>query len=71
MSAVEEIESAIEKLPRQELFVLTNWLSIRFGDAWDSQIEEDIRRGALADLAAEAVAEYQSGKTLSLPTYVK
>ena len=71
MSSVQEIEQAIEKLPRQEVFVLTNWLSTHFSDLWDRQIEDDISAGLLDDLAAEAVAEHRSGKSLPLPTHEK
>ena len=47
MSSVQEIEEAIESLPREEFFVLTNWLSTRFSDLWDRQIEDDISAGLL------------------------
>jgi hypothetical protein len=66
MSTVEEIERAIEKLPREEVFVLTKWLSTHFSDLWDRQIQEDISNGLLDDLAAEALAEHRAGKSLRL-----
>jgi len=68
---VQEIEQAIESLPREEVFVLANWLSTRFSDLWDRQIEDDISAGLLDDLAAEAVAEHRAGKSLPLPTHEK
>jgi hypothetical protein len=68
MSTVQEIERAIEKLPREEVFVLTNWLSTHFSDLWDRQIEDDISNGLLDELAAEALAEHHAGKSLPLPT---
>ena len=52
MSTLAEIEQAIEKLPREDLFQLTGWLSTHFSDAWDRQIEEDIVAGRLDYLAA-------------------
>ena len=67
MSTVMEIEKAIEKLPNQELFELTRWISSRFSDAWDRQIEEDILAGRLNDLAAEALQEHRSGGSRDLP----
>ena len=67
MSTLAEIEQAIEKLPREELFQLTGWLSSHFSDAWDRQIEEDIRAGRLDNLAAEAIAEHRAGQSLPLP----
>ena len=62
-----EIEKAIEKLPSEELFELTHWISSRFSEAWDHQIEEDIRAGRLDDLAAEAIQEHHAGGSLDLP----
>jgi hypothetical protein len=67
MSTVIEIEKAIEKLPSEDLFELTHWISSRFSDAWDHQIEEDIRAGRLNDLAAEALTEHRAGGSLELP----
>jgi hypothetical protein len=67
MSTVLEIEKAIEKLPNQELFELTHWISSRFSEAWDRQIEEDICAGRLDDLAAEALAEHRAGGSKELP----
>lgn len=36
------------------------------GDAWDRQIEEDAAAGKLDALAAEALAEYEAGRTSEL-----
>jgi hypothetical protein len=62
MSTVEEIETAIEKLPREELFELTSWLSGKFSAAWDAQIEEDVSAGRLDELARVALVENRAGK---------
>jgi uncharacterized membrane protein len=67
LSTLAEIEQAIEKLPREDLFQLTGWLSTHFSHAWDRQIEEDIVAGRLDDLAAEAIAEHRAGQSLPLP----
>jgi hypothetical protein len=67
MSTVMEIEKAIEKLPTDELFELTHWISNRFSDAWDRQIEEDIRAGRLNNLAAEALQEHRAGGSQDFP----
>ena len=67
MSTLAEIEDAIEKLPNEQLFQLTDWISGRFSDAWDRQIEQDIVEGKLDDLAAEAIAEHRAGQSLPLP----
>ena len=67
MSTLSEIEQAIEKLPNEQLFRLTDWISERFSDAWDRQIEQDIVAGKLDDLAAEATAEHHAGQSLAMP----
>lgn len=67
MSTLAEIEDAIEKLPNEQLFQLTDWISERFSDAWDRQIEQDIVAGKLDGLAAEAIAEHRAGQSLPLP----
>ena len=66
MSSLAEIEEAIEKLPDEQLFQLTDWISERFSDTWDRQIEQDIVAGKLDDLAAEAIAEHRAGQSLPL-----
>jgi hypothetical protein len=67
MSTLQEIETAIELLPREDLLKLTDWISSRFSDAWDCRIEVDISSGRLQGLADEAIAEYRSGKTTPFP----
>lgn len=57
----------MEKLPNQELFEPTHWISSRFSDAWDRQIEEDICAARLNELAAEALQEHRSGGSRGLP----
>ena len=47
MSTVNEIESAIRTLSRDELSRLRVWFSGFDADAWDQRIEEDARNGKL------------------------
>ena len=67
MSTVKEIEAAIEDLPRDEFFELLEWVKVRFEDAWDRQIEEDVKAGRLNRLADEALEEYRAGRTKPFP----
>jgi hypothetical protein len=68
MSTVQEIESAIEKLPRHELWQLKARLDRRCEDDWDAQIEEDARPGGPLDqLSRQAIAEFQAGRCKPLP----
>ena len=61
MSTVEEIETAIEKLPREEFFLFTGWLSEKFAQTWDAQIEDDVSAGRLDELARAALEEHRAG----------
>ncbi|MGA2028977.1 MAG: hypothetical protein ABSG87_02775 [Verrucomicrobiota bacterium] len=47
MSSVEEIESAIGKLSRNDLTELESWFAEFTADAWDRQIEADAQSGRL------------------------
>ena len=67
MSTVQEIERAIEQLPREEAFLLADWISSRFSKEWDQEIEEDIKAGRLDHLAQEAVSEFRAGQTSPYP----
>ena len=71
VSTVLEIEKAIEKLPRNEVFAIADWISKRFSDAWDAQIEEDVLAGALDHLVNEALAEYRTGAVTNFPPDAK
>lgn len=57
VSTVQEIEAAIEKLPREQFFALVDWLRAKHAEAWDRQIEEDAKSGQLDALYARVVAE--------------
>ena len=67
MSTVQEIEDAIEALPQEEFFKVAGWVSERFSTTWDRQIEDDVRAGRLDDFAAEALAEFDAGRTCPFP----
>lgn len=67
MSTIEEIEVAIEQLPRDQLFKLATWISTKFADEWDKQIQEDIEAGRLDHLAQDALSEFYAGRTTPFP----
>lgn len=67
MSTVAEIEAAIGGLPRDQFFHLITWIKARFADAWDRQIEDDVKTGKLDHLAREALAEYHAGRSQPFP----
>lgn len=68
MSTVEEIEKAIERLPRDDFFRLSEWIRHRFEDEWDQQFQKDASSGQLDSMAQEAIAEYKKGKTRAFPS---
>ena len=67
MSTVQEIEAAIEQLPREEKFIIADWISSKLSQEWDNEIEEDISAGRLNSLAHQAIAEFRSGQTTPFP----
>lgn len=66
MLSVQTIEEAIEQLPKADLVRFRDWFLEFDSRIWDKQIEEDANAGKLDSLAAEALAEYHSGKATEL-----
>jgi len=66
MTTIQAIEQAIQQLPAQELAEFRRWFTQFDEAAWDAQIEADAAAGKLDALAAEAVAEYSTGKAREL-----
>jgi len=63
MSKVESLESEVAKLTPQELAAFREWFANYDADAWDRQIESDVKAGKLDRLAAEALAAHGRGET--------
>ena|SRR5687768_10186025 len=59
---VKEIERQVKKLPRKGLTAFREWFRRFDADAWDRQIENDVRSGKLTRFAKEALSSYKSGK---------
>jgi hypothetical protein len=57
MSHVEELESKILELPKQDFALLRNWLFEIDDSQWDKQIESDLKTGKLNQLVNKAKAE--------------
>jgi hypothetical protein len=66
MSTITEIQAAITKLPEQEQRQLSRWLGELFADAWDVQIEEDVKAGRLDNLIVQAELDITAGRTRPL-----
>jgi hypothetical protein len=71
MSTLQEIEAAIEKLPKEEFWQLSDWVLRRRDDEWDRQIDEAASAGQLDFLTAEADAARQAGTLRDWPGETK
>ncbi len=61
MSKVDELKTAIEKLPQEDFAELVRWLSAKDWERWDKQIEADSGTGKLDFLMREALEEKTKG----------
>ncbi len=61
MLTLDQIESAILKLPSHEIQQLVEWLADIDYQQWDEQLEKDIKQGKLDVFAQEAIAEFEAG----------
>jgi hypothetical protein len=66
MGNLKSIEKAVELLAPSDLAEFRRWFAEFDAAAWDKQIEQDAMSGRLDTLAAEAVADFQSGSARSL-----
>jgi len=66
MSTATEIQQAITRLSAAEQRQLARWFEEALEDAWDAQIEEDIKAGRLNDLVAQAEADIAAGRVKPL-----
>jgi hypothetical protein len=66
MSKVENIEQEVRELSPSELAAFRRWFLEFDAQAWDRQIEEDVRAGKLDKLADEALAAHRAGKSTPL-----
>jgi hypothetical protein len=61
MTKVDKIEQEIRRLPLEELTALRKWFREFDAEAWDREIEEDIKAGRLDSLAEEAMETHRKG----------
>jgi hypothetical protein len=61
MSYVEELETKIMSLPKQDFAQLRNWMFELDDAQWDRQIASDLKAGKLNHLIANARAEMAAG----------
>ena len=66
MSTVKEIESAVSKLTRDELYSFRSWFQEFDAEAWNQQFAADVHAGKLDALADEALADLSAGRCKEL-----
>lgn len=66
MTKVQLLEREVKKLDKASLEAFRNWFHRFDSDAWDLQIQKDVRAGKLNELAKDALAAHKSGKTRAL-----
>ena len=62
MPSLKRIETEVAALPDQELRKFSQWFAQFEAERWDRSLQTDIVSGKLDALAAEALAQYGSGK---------
>ena len=60
--SLQELESAVVRLPSTELNTFAVWFEEYLSDAWDRRIEEDALAGRLDAIGRRADEEFQAGR---------
>lgn len=66
MTSIQEIESAVSGLSRQELSAFRAWFTEFDAEAWDRQLEGDAAADRLDRLADEALRDLREGRCTEL-----
>lgn len=66
MSRVEKLEKQIAALDSAEFKVLREWFERYEAEAWDRQIEADVKSGKLSELANRALRDHEAGHSTEL-----
>ena len=66
MATVEDIESAVTRLPEADYSRFREWILEYDNDVWDKQMIADAESGRLDHLAAEAIADFEAGRCTDL-----
>jgi hypothetical protein len=66
MSNLQEIETAISQLSKDELMAFRDWFAKFDAETWDRQFEEDVTSGRLNGLAERALQHLREGRCTDL-----
>jgi hypothetical protein len=64
--SVQELETAVAQLTREELANFSRWFEEYLADKWDRQIEADIRAGKLDAAGNRADTDFEAGRCTPL-----
>lgn len=60
--SLQELETAVTRLPVEELDAFARWFEEFMADAWDRRIQADIEAGRLDEAGRQADAEFEAGR---------
>ena len=63
---VQELETAVTRLSKEELSTFSQWFEEYVADAWDREIEADIQAGRFDAAGKRAKADYEAGRCTEL-----
>ena len=64
--SVQDIETAVARLSKEELTQFSQWFEEYVADEWDRQIEADILAGRFDAAGKRAKADYEAGRCTPL-----
>ena len=64
--SVQDLETAVAQLSKEELAAFSQWFEEYLADAWDRQIEADIHAGRFEAAGKRAKADYEAGRCTPL-----
>jgi hypothetical protein len=64
--SLQELESAVTRLPEADLATFARWFEEFLADAWDRRIEADIQAGRLDEAGRRADADFEAGRCTPL-----
>lgn len=59
--SLQELETAVSRLPADELNAFARWFEEYLADEWDRRIEADIMAGRLDEAGRKADADFEAG----------
>jgi hypothetical protein len=60
--SLQELETAVTQLAPEDLTAFARWFEEYLADAWDRQIEADIKAGRLDEAGRRADADFEAGR---------